>query len=193
MRDKLEPLTATKVIAVEGISDRIIVEKVADLTRRNLDRLGVSLVQTDDAGEMPAIVTLFGPTGFNIPLALLIDEDARGGTAKKLGVDPDDLEEFEGTPCFISDPDLEGEYVDALGAEEAWAAIEDSGLFSSGQLRHCERTGPGGERTVENIAEFCRHKDRKVFAAMAISEALNDDTAAEITSINDLLEEIGNP
>ena len=125
---QLEPLTANKVIAVEGISDRIIVEKVADLTRRNLDRLGVSLVQTDGAGDMPAIVTLFGPTGFNIPLALLIDEDARGRTAKKLGVDPDDLEEFEGTPCFISVPDLEGEYVDSARCRGGLGS--DRGLWS---------------------------------------------------------------
>jgi putative ATP-dependent endonuclease of OLD family len=193
VRDKLEPLTANQVIAVEGISDRIIVEKVADLSGRNLDRLGVSLIQTDGAGDMPAIVTLFGPTGFDIPLALLIDEDARVKTAKKLKVDPGDLETLEDTPCFISDPDLEGEYVAALGADEAWDALEISGLFSSGQLRNCAASGTGGKRTEGDIAEFCRHKDRKVYAAMAIVEALDEDTAAAITSINDLLDEIEKP
>lgn len=42
VRDKLEPLTARRVVAVEGVSDRIIMERVGDLTGRNLDRLGVS-------------------------------------------------------------------------------------------------------------------------------------------------------
>lgn len=190
VRDKLEPLTANQVVAVEGISDRIVVEKVADLTGRNLDRLGVSLIQTDGAGDMPAIVTLFGPTGFNIPLALLIDEDARAKTAKKLGVDPDDLEDLKHTPCFISDPDLEAEYVAALGADAAWEAIENSGLFSTNQMKNCATSGPKGTPTEDDVAEFCRHKDRKVFAAMAIVEALDEDTAAEIGSINDLLDEI---
>ncbi|MDF1605870.1 ATP-dependent endonuclease [Nocardioides sp. YIM 152315] len=88
MRDKLEPLTANRVLAVEGISDRIIVQQAADLTDRNLDRLGVSLIATDGAGDMGAIIKLFGPHGFNIPLNLLIDEDARTATATKLGVPP---------------------------------------------------------------------------------------------------------
>ena len=43
VRDKLEPLTASHVLAVEGVSDRIVVQSVADLTDRNLDRLGVSI------------------------------------------------------------------------------------------------------------------------------------------------------
>lgn len=190
VRDKLEPLTANQVVAVEGISDRIVVEKVADLTGRNLDRLGVSLVQTDGAGDMPAIFTLFGPTGFKIRLALLIDEDARDSTAKKLGVDPDDLEELEDPPCFISGPDLEAEYVAALGADSAWEAIKASGLFSTNQMKNCATSGPESTRTEADVAEFCRHKDRKVYAAMAIVEALDEDAAAEIGSINDLLNEI---
>lgn len=190
VRDKLEPLTARRVIAVEGISDRILVERVADLTGRNLDRLGVSLVQTDGAGDMPAIVTLFGPTGFHIPLALLIDEDARERTAKKLKVNPEDLEGYEATPCFISSPDLEGEYVSALGGDDAWNAITKSGLFTPGQLGNCATSGPDGERTEQDIAAFCRHKDRKVFAAMAIVEALNEESADAVVSVRDLLQEM---
>ncbi|WP_020578324.1 ATP-dependent nuclease [Actinopolymorpha alba] len=193
VRDKLEPLTANQVVAVEGVSDRIIVEKVADLTSRNLDRLGVSLIETDGAGDMPAIVTLFGPTGFDIPLALLIDEDARDKTAKKLGVAPDDLEDLEDYPCFISAPDLEGEYVDALGAAKAWDALENSGLFSKNTLDNCNKSGADGTRTAVDVAEFCRHRNNKVLAAMAIAEVLDKDTAAGIVSVNDLLDEIENP
>ena len=39
VRDKLKPSTVLRVVAVEGISDRIIVEAVGDLNWRNLDRL----------------------------------------------------------------------------------------------------------------------------------------------------------
>jgi hypothetical protein len=70
IRDKLEPLIANRVLAVEGIADRIIVQQVADLTNRNLDRIGVSVVETDGAGSMDAIVKLFGSDGFNVPDAV---------------------------------------------------------------------------------------------------------------------------
>lgn len=86
VRDKLEPLTANGVIGVEGISDRILIERISDLTDRNLDRLGISLVETRGSGNMPAIIKLFGPSGFQIPLSILIDEDARRETADVLGV-----------------------------------------------------------------------------------------------------------
>ncbi len=52
VRDKLEPLTARHVIAVEGASDRVIVQKVAAATGRDLDRLGVSIIETDGAGDI---------------------------------------------------------------------------------------------------------------------------------------------
>ncbi|WP_208009891.1 ATP-dependent nuclease [Nesterenkonia sphaerica] len=74
VRDRLEPLTSRRVIAVEGPSDRIVVERAADLTDRNLDRLGVSLVEAGSKSSMPAVEKLFGKTGFGVPLSELIDE-----------------------------------------------------------------------------------------------------------------------
>lgn len=85
VRDRLEPLTARRVVAVEGVSDRILLERVGDLTNRNLDRLGISLVETGGSGDMGAIIKLFGATGFKIPMSLLIDQDAADDTAAKFG------------------------------------------------------------------------------------------------------------
>ncbi len=187
VRDKLEPLTARRVLAVEGVSDRILVQRVSDLTDRNLDRLGVSVVETDGSGGMGAIVKLFGKAGFDIPMSLLIDEDARQATADKLGVAPQDLEQHS---TFVSAPDLEGEYVTALGADPAWTAISTVGLFSPNELANCSASGPGGTRTADDVAEFCRRKGYKVRAAMAIAPVLTDVTGPAIVSINNLLGEI---
>ena len=115
VRDKLEPLTANRVLAVEGISDRIIVQEVAEQTNRTLDRLGVSLIETGGAKEMGPIVKLFGVDGFDVPLTLLVDEDARDDTAKLLNVASADIEAHG---AFVSGPDLEGEYISALGAAD---------------------------------------------------------------------------
>lgn len=188
VRDKLEPLTARRVIAVEGVSDRIIMEAVGDLTGRNLDRLGVSLVETDGAGDMVAIIKLFGEYGFDIPMSLLIDRDAAAATAKKLEVPEDAL---AGHSVHVSDPDLEAEYVNALGADVVWSAIEASPLFTNNERQNCQASLPGGTRTAEDVAAFCRRKGGyKVRAAMVVVSLLTAATAKAIASINRLLDEI---
>lgn len=186
VRDKLEPLTALGVVAVEGVSDRIIMERVGDLTNRNLDRLGVSLLETDGSGDMGAIIKLFGADGFDIPLALLIDRDAADSTAGTLGVEHADL---EANHVWVSEPDLEAEYVNALGADAVWSAIEASTLFSKNERANCEQTGPGGTRTADDVAAFCRRRGKgyKVRAAMVVAPRLTEATATSIKSIHDLL------
>jgi putative ATP-dependent endonuclease of OLD family len=187
-RDKLEPLTAGQVIAVEGASDRIILEKVAELTDHGLDRLGVAVIETDGAGEMGPIITLFGGSGFQVPMSLLIDADAKAETARKLGVAEGDL---NASSAWVSDPDLEGEYVAALGAGVAWKALETCGLFSRNELANCTATGPGGTRTDADVAAFCRRSKAgyKVRAAMAVADVLTPETARLIGSIRSLLDE----
>lgn len=186
VRDKLEPLTALRVVAVEGVSDRIIMERVGDLTNRSLDRLGVSLLETDGSGDMGAIIKLFGADGFDIPLALLIDRDAASSVAKALGIEDADLEAHN---VWVSEPDLEAEYVDALGPDAVWAAIEASSLFSSNERANCEQTGPSGSRTAMDVAAFCRRKGKgyKVRAAMVVAPMLTEATAPSITSVDALL------
>ncbi len=192
VRDKLEPLTARRVIAVEGTSDRILVERASDVTGRNLDRLGISLVETDGAGDMGAIVKLFGASGFDVPMSMLIDKDATAATAGKLGVREADLDQHG---VKVSDPDLEGEYVDALGADVVWAAIAASTLFSNNERANCATSGPGGTRTAEDVADFCRRKKNgyKVRAAMVVAPLLTDVTARQVASVERLLTEITSP
>lgn len=188
VRDKLEPLTARRVLAVEGASDRIIVQKVASLTGRDLDRLGVSLLETDGAGDMGAIVALFGDAGFRIPLSLLIDADAAAATANRLGVAPGDL---AARSVWVSDPDLEAEYVAAVGAGPAWAALAGCGLFSPGELALCVPSGPAGARSEADVAAFCGRKSTyKVRAAMAVAGLLTPQAARKVASVIGLLDEI---
>jgi putative ATP-dependent endonuclease of OLD family len=185
VRDRLEPLTATRIIAVEGTADRIIVQLAAELTRRVLDRHGVSVLESGGAGDMGPIHTMFGPTGFQIPLSVLIDADAEQATATKLGIQVADLTAHS---VWVSRPDLEGEYVAALGAAAVWTAIQTSGLFTSNELGNCAATGPAGTRTDDDVAAFCRRNSNyKVRAAIAVASALTEPTARKITSIESLL------
>ncbi|OAN29066.1 ATP-dependent endonuclease [Plantibacter sp. H53] len=188
VRDKLEPLTAQRVVAVEGISDRIILERSAELTNRSLDRLGISVLEVGGAGEMGPVDKLFGPNGFDVPMTLLIDDDAAADTAAKLGVEAADLADHS---VWVSVADLEDEYVQALGHDRVWSALESSGQFSRAHLANCAASGDGGVRTAADVAAFCRRKsDYKVRAALSVAAVLTKDDVASIQSIEKLLTEI---
>jgi putative ATP-dependent endonuclease of the OLD family len=185
MRDKLEPLTAAAVVAVEGISDRIVLEAAAECTGRPPARYGACVVETNGAGDMGAVFKLFGPDGFDVRLALLIDEDARAATALKLGVSANEVEKHN---VWISQRDLEQEYVAAVGAETLWTAIEQSKLFSKNELANCPASGESGRRTEDDVAAFCRLKNTyKTRAAIVVAKLLRKETAKRITSIEGLL------
>lgn len=185
MRDRLEPLTARRVVAVEGVSDRIILERCAEAIDSNLDRLGCALVETNGCGNMDHVVKVFGPDGFDIPMSLLIDKDDAAKRAAKFGIHVDDLH-LRST--WVSDPDLEAEYVSALGADAVWAAIERSKLFSANERANCKTSGPGGTRTINDVAAFCRA--HKVNAALAAASLIGADEAQAVASISKLLDEI---
>ncbi|GMA85875.1 hypothetical protein GCM10025868_11250 [Angustibacter aerolatus] len=85
VRDKLEPLTGSPRRRSRRCLGSHPDRGSANSTGRNLDRLGVSLVETDGSGDMGAIIKLFGSSGFDIPLSILIDKDATKDTAKSLG------------------------------------------------------------------------------------------------------------
>ena len=190
VRDRLEPLTARRVVGVEGISDRIVLERAAELTNRELDRLGVSVVETRGSGDMGAIRQLFGQDGFDVPMSLLIDRDAVAETASKLGVSEADL---NSRSVWISERDLEEEYTAAIGPDVLWPALAASGIFKPNELSLCTATGPAGARTADDVAAFCRRNSKyKANAAMVVAELLDEATARKIKSIEDLLDEIAN-
>jgi putative ATP-dependent endonuclease of OLD family len=191
VRDKLEPLTATRVTFVEGTSDRILVERAAEVTGRELDRMGVSVVETGGSGDMGAIFKLFGDNGFQIDMSMLIDEDAVDDIAEKTKIDKSD---FSNKSIWVSQPDLEAEYCAALGAAQVWTAVTASALFTPNELGNCATSGLNGERTDDDVAEFCRRKrSYKVRAAMVVADLLSAATAPNLTSIENLLGEIAGP
>jgi len=178
VRGRLEPLTSRRVIVVEGLSDRIIVERAADLTGRNLDRLGVSLVDAGGKNSIPAVEKLFGRSGFDVPLFQLVDEDFEADTARRLGITIADLAQQS---VWVSRPDLEDEYVRAVGAPTVWSALSASSMFSRNQLSNCLPTGPSGTYTDADVATFCR--GHKVEAAIVVANLLTDAFARSIASL----------
>ncbi len=185
IHDKLEPLTARHLLVVEGISDRIVVSRCAQLTNLDLDRFGVSLIQAQGSGEMKPILALFGKDGFCIEMSILIDKDAEIEVAKLLEIEPRDLESQD---VFVSDADLEEEYTEAIGPSVLFGWLEESGLFSSNELSNCATTGPGGTKSDMDVAGFCRRQsDYKTRAAIVVADRIDASTASRIASVNRLL------
>lgn len=188
VRNKLEPLTARHVVAVEGIADRIILERVAELTGRDLDRLGVSVIEAEGAGDMGVIWKLFGEDGFNAQLSVLIDRDAVEKTSKSIGVEERD---FKKRSIWVSERDLEEEYSKAFDAEHLWDAMQHSGAFSKNELSNVKRTGANASPTGADLANFLRSKSKyKTQGAIMVANILDKTTASRITSIMNLLDDI---
>ncbi|WP_224760578.1 ATP-dependent endonuclease [Salinibacterium sp. ZJ450] len=184
VRDKLEPLTSSFVLLVEGPSDRIVVRRVGQLVGNDLDRHGISVVETDGSRSVPNARKVFGPDGFDVPIRMLIDDDAVQDTADAFGVDKGDLSSHG---VIVSMPDLEAEYSAAIGGEALWNRLVASGEFKPNQLLLCTASGPGGTYTAEDVAAFCRRKNFKVQAALIVAATLTAAEATAVTSINALL------
>lgn len=188
VRNKLEPLTARHVVAVEGAADRIILERVAELTGHDLDRLGVSVIEAEGAGDMKVVWKLFGENGFNVPLSLLIDRDAVDRTANNIGVAQRNFSEHS---IWISERDLEEEYVKALDESLLWTTMQRSGAFSRNELKNVKCSGENGTPTKDDIAAFLRSKSKyKTQGAIMVAGMLDETVADKIKSIVDLLNDI---
>lgn len=192
VKDKLEPLTARHIIFVEGISDRIVLERVAELTGRDLDRLGMTIMEVGGCKNMKHVWSLFGADGFDIPTSILIDEDAVPDVPKYLNIQQD---EFEQNSVWVSLKDLEDEYVQALDRNTFVSELLSSGMFETKKQQELKTKFENNAITDEDIAEFCRfkpkrHPNHKVAAASIVSQLLDESSASEIKSIMDLLNNI---
>lgn len=185
VRNKLEPLTARHVVAVEGLADRIVLERVAELTGRELDRLGVSVIETDGADNMRVVWELFGKGGFNVPVSLLIDQDAVAKTENSVGVKECD---FNKHSIWVSKRDLEEEYVNAFDVGRLWEAMQRGDAFSKNEIVQCNSSYD--TPTKNDIADFLRKKRHKARGAIMIANLLDKTTASKIKSIMNLLSDI---
>lgn len=183
-RERLEPLTAPRVLVVEGPSDRVIVCQAAELLDRSLDQMGAAVVELRGAGDVKYVLALFGANGFNVPMTILIDEDARAATAAKFGVAEADLDSVN---VFVCSRDLEDEYTNALGANRTWTAVSASGLFNANELANCPAPSDGTDRSAADVAAFCRRDKYKVRASIAVAAAMTAAEAAALPTVGDVL------
>ena len=186
---RIELLTASRIIAVEGQSDRMVLEKVAELTGSYLDRDGIEILEAGGCGEMQHVKKIFGAEGFGSSVSILIDQDAEDKMAKALGIPK---EKLGSKSVFVSRADLEDEYVSALGAAKLWQAIKTSNIFTANMLRNCPVEDGASAPSDEKLSSFCRNKHYKIASAVVACSLLDSSSSQKVSSIVEALKDVTN-
>jgi hypothetical protein len=165
------------VVLVEGTSDKLAVETLAERRCRNLKAEGVSVVPIGGAQAIGRFIAQFGPQGLDLKLAGLCDaaEESnfqRGLERAGLGSDLTraDLERLGFYVCVA---DLEDELIRALGAASVEQVVEahgDLGRFRTLQKQPEWR----GRPTEEQLRRFMGSGGRrKIRYARLLVDALD--------------------
>src|SRR3954471_15363779 len=113
-------MDARAVVLVEGTSDQVALETLAERRGRNLEVEQVSIVPIGGAQAIGGFLERFGPRGLDVKLAGLCDAGEerdfrrgleRAGLGSHLG-----RAEMEALGFYVCDVDLEDELIRALGA-----------------------------------------------------------------------------
>jgi Overcoming lysogenization defect protein-like, TOPRIM domain len=123
------------VVLVEGTSDKVAVETLAERRGRDLVAEGVSVVPIGGAQAIGRFLVEFGPQGLDLELAGLCDvkeerDFQRGLERAGLGsnLTRDDLERIG---FYVCDADLEDELIRALGAASVERVVDAEGDLGS--------------------------------------------------------------
>jgi hypothetical protein len=170
-------LNPRAVVLVEGTSDKVAVETLAERRGRDLQAEGISVVPIGGAQAIGRFLTLFGPRGLDVRLAGLCDaaeerEFQRGLERAGLGsqLTRVDLEQLGFYVCVA---DLEDELIRALGAasvEEVVHAEGDIGPFRTFQKQPEWRGRPAGDQLRRFMGSG---GSRKIRYARLLVEALD--------------------
>ncbi|MDQ3821900.1 MAG: ATP-dependent endonuclease [Actinomycetota bacterium] len=155
------------VVLVEGVSDRIALETLAERRGGDLAAEGISVVPIGGAQAIGRFLRRFGPDGLDVTLAGLCDvgeeaEFRRGLERAGLGSDLTraDLERLGFYVCVA---DLEDELIRAVGAAEVERVVEaqgDLGPFRTMQKQLAWRGRPREDQLRRFMGSGGRRKTR---------------------------------
>ena len=162
---------------VEGTSDRVALEALAERRGRDLGADGVSIVSIGGAQAIARFLDLYGPRGRDVRLAGLCDaaeeNEFRRGLERAGFGSYLTRAEMERLGFYVCVADLEDELIRALGAasvEEVVAAQGDLGSFRTLQKQPAWQ----GRPTEEQLRRFMGSGgSRKIRYARLLVEALD--------------------
>jgi hypothetical protein len=165
------------VVLVEGISDQVALEALAERRGRNLDAESISVVPIGGAQAVGKSLSVFGPQGLDLRLAGLCDAAEEGDFRRGLeraGLGSDlSRGEMEKLGFFVCVADLEDELIRSLGAasvEQVIDAQRELGSFRTLQKQPAWH----GRTTEDQLRRFMGSgARRKIRYARLLVEALD--------------------
>ncbi len=165
------------VVLVEGTSDQVALETLAERRGRDLEAEQVAIVPIGGAQAIGASLARFGPQGLDVRLAGLCDageeRDFRRGL-ERAGLGSDlTRAEMEALGFYVCVVDLEDELIRALGAEAVEQIADaqgDLGAFRTLQKQPAWRGRPREEQLRRWMGSGGR---RKIRYARLLVEALD--------------------
>jgi hypothetical protein len=162
---------------VEGVSDQLALEALAQRRRRDLDAEGISIVAMGGSKNIGSFLHLFGPEGSDLRLAGLCDageerDFQRGLERAGLGSDLTRAD-MESLGFYVCVADLEDELIRSLGAakvEQIADAQGDLGSFRTLQKQPAWQGRPAEEQLRRFMGSG---GSRKIRYARLLVEALD--------------------
>jgi len=177
MRMHKETFFARTVVLVEGISDQLALEALAERRGRNLVAESISIVPIGGATNIGSFLDRFGPRGFDVRLAGLCDTAEEG--AFRRGLERAGLgsnltrADMESLGFYVCVADLEDELIRSLGAaavEQFVDAQGELGSFRTFQKQPAWR----GRTKEEQLRRFIgTYSGRKIRYAPLLVDALD--------------------
>jgi hypothetical protein len=165
------------VVLVEGISDQVALEALAERRGRDLAAEGIAVVPMGGARNIRQFLELFGPRGLNLRLAGLCDAREQGDFRRGLeraGLGSNlSRAEMESLGFYVCVADLEDELLRCLGAARVEQVVEaqgELGSFRTFQQQPAWRARSSQEQLRRFIGT---HSGRKVRYARLLVDALD--------------------
>jgi len=165
------------VVLVEGTSDKVALEALAERRGRNLEAEGISIVPIGGAQAISAFLALFGPEGLDVRLAGLCDAREEGDFRRGLeraGFGSNRMRaDMESLGFYVCVADLEDELIRSLGPASVEHVIDAQ--HELGSFRTLQRQPAQQGRTIEEqLRRFMGTKARrKIQYARLLVDALD--------------------
>ena len=168
---------AHAVVLVEGVSDQLALEALAESRGGDLDAEGISIVPMGGATNIGSFLDRFGPRGLDLRLAGLCDAGEESAFRRALewaglgfGLARADMERLGFYVCVA---DLEDELIRALGVAAVERVIDTQGELESFRTFQ-KQPAWRGRPNEEQLRRFLgTHSGRKIQSASHLVRALN--------------------
>lgn len=172
-----EAFVARTVVLVEGISDQVALEALAERRGRNLEAEGISIVPIGGAQSIGRFLSRFGPQGLDVRLAGLCDAGEEGDFRRGLeraGLGSNLTRvDMEALGFYVCVADLEDELIRSLGAASVEEVVDAQGEL--GSFRTLQKQPAQQGLTVEaQLRRFMGTRGgRKIHYARLLVDALD--------------------